>query len=80
MYRASVSSRMTIDKDGTRLDNLDVDVDGWRDPGALEQERVSYNRGDETPYRLRDRCPSLWYYLLYGMSSRLRRWRYRRLQ
>ena len=46
-YSASVSSRMYIDRSGTRVEHMDVKVDGFKDDQALSDATSDYNRGEE---------------------------------
>jgi len=77
-YSASVSSKLLIDKDGTRLEGMNVDVTGFRDVQLLGNALDSYNKEELSEnYKENedDWRSNLWYSLYFNLLKRLRRWR-----
>lgn len=71
---------MTIDnKTGeTRLNDVDVKVDGFSDPELLEKTKQGYNAGEEPKekYKVKKEWPEEdWYEIYENMMRKLSRWR-----
>ncbi len=82
---------MHIDRKGNRLEDMDVEVNGYRDGQSLAEAAYEYNRGSEIADRWEqlhrtggteirpDWRYDLWWTLYSGMIRNLRRWRKRML-
>ena len=81
MYSTYVNTKMTIDKEGTKLDELDIDVCGYKDETALNNSKIDYIKETDTKHKtyFQDWRAPLWYTLFSDMRKRLKRWRYRTL-
>lgn len=81
MYSTYVSTKMTIDKEGTTLDEFDIGVCGYKDKKALNDARINYKRETDSSHKtyFQDWRAPIWYILFGDMKKRLRRWRYRTL-
>lgn len=81
MYSTYVNTKMTIDSKGTRLDELDIGVCGYKDEIALKHSNIDYMKETDIKHKtyFQDWRAPLWYMLFSDMKKRLRRWRYRTL-
>jgi len=82
MYSSKVSNSMTIDNrtGETRLNGIDVNVDGFSSPALLEKTRENYNAGEEITERYnakKDWPDGMWDELYYDMFKKMLRWRKR---
>ena len=72
MYHMSVSKNMTIDKEGnTKLESVDVQVNGYRNQEILERAIRGYNRNDKIPepHEPKDWIEETWNYLFNGITK-----------
>jgi len=80
MYSSKVSNSMIIDnKTGeTRLNDIEVKVDGFSDPELLEKTKQDYNADKESKekYKVKKEWPEEdWYEIYENMMRRFSRWR-----
>jgi hypothetical protein len=79
MYSSKISSSMTIDnKTGeTRLNDIDVKVDGFSDPELLEKTKQDYNNDKESKekYHAKEWPEEDWYEIYENMMRKLLKWR-----
>ena len=80
-YSASVHSKLTIDKNGTKLEELNVSSNGYRNREMLNEAIKDFNkdRVSETYEDTPDWRVDLWYHMYFDFLRRLRRWRRYRL-
>lgn len=82
MYSAKVSNSMTIDNrtGEAKLNDIDVNVDGFSDTTLLEKARENYNSGEEIKERYhakKDWPDVMWDELYYDMFKKMLKWRKR---
>lgn len=80
-YSASVHSKLTIDKDGTQLRELDVKSNGYEDRDKLNDAIKNFNKDSvlETYKDTPDWRVDLWNYMYFNFLRRLKRWKKYRL-
>jgi hypothetical protein len=78
-YKVNVKSRLIISEKGSKLDEVDIKVNGYRDSSALKYFKEKYNKGEEVKeieYDGKDWRGMLWYNKLYrDMIRVLKKWK-----
>lgn len=79
MYSSKISNSMTIDnKTGeTKLNEIDVEVDGFSDPELLEKAKLDYNASKDVKekYKAKEWPEEDWYVMYNDMIRKLLKWR-----
>lgn len=82
VYSVSVKSTISIINKKTRLEDVDIRTDGFRDNKSLSEFKKSYNEDrDIKDHKYESRNDwriSIWYSLFEDMRRALSRWRRRR--
>ncbi len=77
-YEVSVKSKIIVGKEGSKLEEIDIKADSFRDPYALERFKESYNEGkeiEEVKYKEKNWKKSIYENLYRSWIIALKKWK-----